>query len=487
MRDRLRRLLPVGWLFALLCVPAISLALGARQPLLDNRPKTPWPRVSAADLRHRATYERLDAALLERLPTRKAAVQAHAQISVDLFGESTNPDVSVGRRGWLYYTKALRPCREAPPTGDPAEAVQIAYATITAAGRKALIMEPADKLLIHPQDAPRWRQRDVRCITALQRRVEQRITTLPGGVNLDAELRRIEASGRSAFLPHDSHWSFPARLAYARAILDFVRPGLARDTGLHLGPWFERRGDLAVQLGLPDADHDRAVLLRRPVREPVEAGKTLVLGDSQDGRVFTDPPMPGAPPLAGQLPAGTTFCRIVEDFSQSRCNDALYTSSRIAIESAGRNLDYFESACTRLVGMLAGNVPGDKGYFALEGGSAVESGGDITIGDGGTVILRIAPVHGDVQDHARIFHLPIKALAPGGNVVMVQRPRRGRPVPCAYSTSLAGEAPILPLPAGRRASDLTLVISAPPGTVLGRPDEVSLARTDALPGPRAAG
>ena len=79
---------------------------------MDNRPKTPWPSIRVADLAESKTYKQLDAAWLERVPTRKQAVQAHAQLSVGLFGESPYPSVAVGRDGWLYYRLALQTCRD---------------------------------------------------------------------------------------------------------------------------------------------------------------------------------------------------------------------------------------------------------------------------------------------------------------------------------------------------------------------------------------
>jgi hypothetical protein len=464
-----------AWLVVLLSVPAISLLLGARQPLMDNRPKTPWPSIRAAGLVDSKTYKQLDAAWLERLPTRKQAVQAHAQLSVGVFGESTNPDVAVGRHGWLYYNWALRPCRDGKPTVDPGDAAAITALTIIASGRRALILEPADKLLIHPGDAPRYPRKVMRCLAALQQNVAHRLATTPGAVDFDARLRRIEATGQSTFLPHDSHWNYRGRLAYARLMLDFVSPGLSRATGLHVGPGYDRHSDLYRQLGLPATDRDRAVLLERASPQPTRSGPTLILGDSQMSDTFLEPPAPGIPTIAEQLPPDTYFCRIEEDFLVGTCDQALAQASAIAIESVGRNILKFESTCSKLVAPITQSMQGVAGHYALVGGGAARSGDGIVFGQDGKVVLRVVPARGDVRGEARLLQIPVEVLPPGGIIHMTQRPVAGPPTPCSTpGTDAAGVSLALPLPAHRSASDIVVQFDAPPGTSLGPPQEVPL-------------
>ncbi len=98
---------------------------------MDNRPKTPWPSVQPADLIDSKTYKQLDAAWLERVPTRSKQCR-HTRSSPSTSSASPNPDVSVGRRGWLYYNWALRPCRDGKPTVDPGDAAAITALTIIA-------------------------------------------------------------------------------------------------------------------------------------------------------------------------------------------------------------------------------------------------------------------------------------------------------------------------------------------------------------------
>jgi hypothetical protein len=258
-------------------------------------------------------------------------------------------------------------------------------------------------------------------------------------------------------------------------MLDFISPGLSRATGLHLGPWHDRHSDLYAQLGLPGTDRDRSVLLQRASPHPVATGSTLIIGDSQTIETFKVPPVPGAPPLATQLPEGTLVCSTVEEFIPGECDGALYGASAVAIESVGRNLQQFEAACSRLVTLVAQTMEGVKGHYALLGGTASQSDDHITFGADGKTVLRVLPAGGDVSHKARLLGIPVEALAPGGRVAMVQRPVTGLPTPCAtIETTVPNVFLILPLPAGRPASQIAVHLDAPPGTTLGPPQEMAL-------------
>jgi acetyltransferase AlgX (SGNH hydrolase-like protein) len=470
-----RRIVPAAWLLALLSIPAISLALGVRQPLMDNRSKTSWPSMRAANLVKAKTYKQLDAAWRERVPTRKQSVQAHSELSVGVFGESPNSSVSVGRDGWFYYNEALQPCREQKPIADPADTAEILTRTIIASGRRALLIEPADKMFIVPSRAPRYPRAVTRCVTALQRKVTARLRKIPGGVDFDAELQRMEAAGQSTFLPHDSHWNYRGRLAYARLILDFIAPGLSRRTGLHLGPWYAHHSDLYRQLGLPKTDRDRAVLLRRAAPQPVPTGPTLLIGDSQTIDTFRVPPTPGVSPISKQLPQGTVVCTHVEEVLPGTCDDAIRRASAIAVESVGRNMYVLEATCWRVLTVIAQGAPGLRSRYELLGGAASRYNGRMTFGSDGQAALRIVPATGDVSQEPRLLAIPVDALPPDTAIGMEQRPVRGLPTPCSTPlVTQTGYRLIVPIPARRDASEIVLHLTASPGTTLGAPLEVPL-------------
>jgi hypothetical protein len=58
---------------------------------------------------------------------------------------------------------------------------------------------------------------------------------------------------------------------------------------------------------------------------------------------------------------------------------------------------------------------------------------------------------------------------------MVQQPQHGKVFPCATpSQAVPGGSLFLPVPAGRRLSDIVVAREAPPGTRFGRPQGIPL-------------
>jgi hypothetical protein len=469
------RLLPIAWLLALLLLPAVGLALGARQPLLDNRPKTPFPSVTPATLRDGATFKQFDAAFFERLPPRARAVRAHTQIALDVFHDSPNPDVAIGSGGYYYYVPTLQTCTTKPPGDDPADAAEILARTFVAFGRKALVLEPAGKALIHPQDAPSKGSATQKCAQRLQARVERRLAATPGGAEIDSALRKLEAQGKQTFLKHDTHWNWRGRLLYARTVLDFLRPGLAGAVGLHAGDTFRRPGDEAAMLGLDTTEPDRPVIAQRTPDPPVTPGSAVIVGDSQNERTFLEPTgKPGSAPLLNTVLPGVRTCNYT-DVLGGACDAAIAGASHVVYESVGRNLADFDSFCWRPVVLLAEAMTGPAGsYQRVDGGTPVE-GRSVTVGASGSVRFRVVPASADTAAHPRLMKMVVRNLPAGATATVAQEPQEGPPAPCATpQQGSSGTSLVLPIPAGRRAADLLLQVTAPAGTVLSAPREIPL-------------
>jgi SGNH hydrolase-like domain, acetyltransferase AlgX len=469
------RLLPIAWLLALLVLPAAGWFLGARQPLLDNRPKTPVPHLGVEALRHGSTYQQFDAALLERLPPRGRALEAHTRIGIDVFHDSPNPDVLIGSGGRYYYRHALQTCIDAPPPDDAAQAAEIVARTLVAAGKRALVMEPAAKALMESQAAGAFDPKVRDCAVALQERVARRLAQTPGGFDIDAPLRRMQRAGEETFLPRDTHWNWRGRLLYVRTVLDFLRPGLADAVGLQAGAAFQRPGDLSALVALKDRDADREIVARRTPNPPLTPGGAVIIGDSQTARAFVDPPgPPGSRPLRDTVLAGVPICS-VEILYAGGCNDAITAASRVVYESVGRNLRQFSMTCWGIVQLVGGTLTGPAGSFQRVDGVAPVAPRTVTVGTTGTARLRVVPAGADVAPRARLLKFAVRHLAAGQHASMDQAPQAGPPGPCSSPVQPADGGPlILSVPAGRRASDLIVTITAPPGTVLDAPHEIAL-------------
>jgi hypothetical protein len=476
MRRRFR-LLPIAWLLLLLLVPAIGWAFGARQGLLDNRPKTPWPHISPGTLRHEATFRQMDAALLERLPPRKRALEAHGRIAIDLFHDSSNPDVVIGSHGYRYYVPDLQTCLAgsgSTPVADPGDIVDILARSIVASGRKALVFVPGQKLLIHPQNAPTIDDARQKCALAIERAVSARLASTPGGFDLDTPLRALEKAGHPVFRPNDTHLNYRGRLLIANRVLDFIRPGLARQVGLHLGPSYRRVGDLATMLGLQTTDTERPLVPTRTPAPPVKPGSVVVIGDSQMEQTFTEPPGPNLQPLVTTTLAGTPTCTQPTLYG-GLCDNQIKSASKIVYETVGRNLSEIEQICWRVVSLVTEKqVTGPAGRYERLDGQQPTSGTQLTIGATGSLKLRVVVPGSDASATPRLLLLGLRDVPPGVAVTMAQATQGGKPAPCATPQQFNGGSLVLPVPAGRRASDMLVTIAGPPSTRLVAPRVVPL-------------
>jgi hypothetical protein len=476
MRRRFR-LLPIAWLLLLLCVPAIGWALGARQPLLDNRPKTEWPRLGVAALRDASTYQQIDAALLERLPPRERALRAHARIAIDAFHDSPNPDVAIGSDGYRYYVPDLQTClagTSTAPVSDPGDVVDILARSIVASGRQALVVVPGQKLLIHDEDAPTIDDGRLRCARAIERAVAARLDAAPGGWDIDAPLRALEADGRPVFRRNDTHLNHDGRLVYANRVLDFIRPGLARQVGLRLGPPYERVGDLATMLGLRTTDEERPLVPTRTPKPPVRPGSVVLIGDSQMEQTFTEPPGPGLAPLVSTTLPGTPTCTQPVLYG-GQCDAPIKAASKIVYETVGRNLSEIEGVCWRVVSLVTEKqVTGPAGRYERLDGQGPTGGRELTIGPTGTLKLRVVVPGPDASPTPRLLLLGLRDVPDGVPVAMAQEAQGGKPAPCATPQQYAGGSLVLPVPAHRRASDLVVTLTGPPSTRVIAPRVVPL-------------
>lgn len=476
MRHRFR-LLPIAWLLLLLCVPAIGWALGARQPLLDNRAKTEFPHLSPGTLRDASTYKQIDAALLERLPPRERALEAHGHIAIDVFHDSPNPDVAIGSNGYRYYVPDLQTCLKGTstaPVSDPGDMVDVLARSIVASGRKALVVVPGQKLLIHGQDAPTIDDGRLRCARALERSVSARLAAAPGGWDIDAPLRALEAGGDPVFRRNDTHLNYRGRLLYANKVLDFVRPGLARQVGLHLGKPYKRVGDLATMLGLRTTDEERPLVPTRTPKPPVRPGSVVLIGDSQMEQTFTEPPGPGLQPLVTTTLAGTPTC-VQPVLYGGQCDDQIKKASKIVYETVGRNLTEIEGICWRVVSLVTEKqVTGRAGRYERLDGQGATGGRELTIGPTGTLKLRVVVPGSDASATPRLLLLGLRDVPAGVAVSMSQEPQAGKPAPCATPQQYDGGSLVLPVPAKRRASDMVVTIAGPPSTRVIAPRVVPL-------------
>lgn len=478
MRRALRHL-PAAWLVLLLLLPAGAWVVGERQTTLENRPPTPVPDLNRGTLRREATFLQLDKAVVDRLPLRQHAVRARGLLAVDVFRDSPNADVQIGSDSWLYYRPELRACTdEARPAADPADAAELLARTLVASGRTAGVLVAGSKIVSATKHRPAFDEDLLDCVERTEGRVHRRLASAPGGLDVEERLAALERAGRPTFLRTDTHWNATGREIVARAILDRIRPGLAAAAGIRRGPDFERPGDLGPFIGLRRTELDSTVVAARTPRKPIEAGRVLLVGDSQlDLLLFH--PLGGVPAIRDVALPGQPSCTW-EQLAAGGCDEALAAAGTVVTEIVGRNLSELVASCWRPVSIAASGLRGTQASWERTDGGP-DQPADLRL-DTGSAQVRVRTAGADVRAVPRLLRLPVRRLvdastagAPPASVTMEQLPQAGPAAPCATPTQAAPDGALfLPVPAGRRASDLVVRLTAPPGTTLGRPEEIVL-------------
>lgn len=453
-------------LILLLVLPGIAWVFGARQPLLENRERTPYPDLNRGTLRVEATFQQIDRAYLERLPLRKAALDATARLNIDVFRDSPNPEVAIGGDGWLFFVPQLQACNGQPPLADPADAAETLARARLASGRTAMVTIPGGKLTVQPERAPKIDETIEQCVRGLERRIGERLHATPGGYDLYRDLQRARARGEDVFLRGDTHWSIAGRERFARAVLETVRPGLADDVGLRRGPEVDRPGDLWKLLGMERADRDATLAADRSPLDPPR--NVLLIGDSQMEYAFTRPPAPGMPPLLERVLPGATTCSI-EHTAAGLCDTQIQQAETIIYTQVGRNVRQLTETCWRPVWLAAQQLRGPLAAFERLDADAPAGARGLDVPPGATIRVRVR-ARRDATNDPRLVVIPVA----GGDVGVAQQPQAGPPAPCATPAATAGQALVLPVPAGRRVSDLVVDVSSAGGARLEAPQEVAL-------------
>lgn len=471
-------ILPAIWMLALLLLPAIAWLTGSRQAELENRSKTNRPTLTADTVRQKETFDQFDAFVRDRLPLRETALNVRGRILVDFFNVSTNPQVALGSNGWLYFTPELDNC-PAPPGGpgsDPADAIEALAQTLVASGRGTTVAVAPSKILIHTADLPPLDADRLRCQSTVEKKVQQRLARTPGGVDLMTSLLEMEAAGNPPYLRNDTHWNWRGRALWTRLLLDGVQPGLADEVALKTVPLAERKGDLGAMLGMTRTEPDRIIEAGRAPTTPPKPEDYLIVGDSQTGSALLDPSRVGTPISESVLP-GVWVCGW-DLLAQGSCDDALTRSKRAVFEIVGRDFLTLNNTCWRPIAILAQDLRGEPGRWEADD-SATTRANSLTVPDEGTVTVRVRPAGGDRTSAMRLVRIPVRQLGQpadegGAGVTLTQKPINGPAAPCVTpEQTVEGGALFMPIPADRRASDLVLELSAPPGTRIGRPEEIA--------------
>ncbi len=203
----------------MVCTPLLLLSQGVRPDHIEGRNPTPMP--AAADILT-GSQEALTALQLwyrDRLPGLDLAVAADARLDLSVFGRSPNPEVMLGREGWLFLKDVVElPCLTDAQVAGIDAIVERLQGAAHRGGRRLVLLLPPDKAAVHPDLLP---ANTVSCSRANAEALAQGLAGQDVMVPLDVLDARAER-GDSTYFDDDTHWTDEASLEVSDDLLDLL-------------------------------------------------------------------------------------------------------------------------------------------------------------------------------------------------------------------------------------------------------------------------
>jgi hypothetical protein len=249
--------------FVVTFVPPIVTASGRVHPAgLENRPITPWPRLSPEALLHSETYKTLTDFFTDRIPGRDRAIRAREEISISVFDETASESIVAGEDGWLFVAAPLRePCVPVDEMARLRSGLTALAGLLESAGKTFRLLVVPDKNIAYPQHVPA-RDRRASCALANSLALRHAIRGLEPGYSTVADRAR---QGPELYYHGDEHWNARGALVATRELIDVLRPGLVDLSAYSVVPDGEVHPDNLAQFqGRASSEIADAVVLNRP-------------------------------------------------------------------------------------------------------------------------------------------------------------------------------------------------------------------------------
>ena len=283
------------WFVLVIGAPLVALAAGIRPVPGENRTVAAAPDLSAGRVLDTGMYEEAAAWFEDRLPGRDHAVEADAWIDYRLFGDSPNPEVSLGDDGWLYLTRAVRAeCTTPERAAEVAAELDLITRVGAAAGVDVVLVVAPNKAAIHPEHLGGLAD-DERCAAANRALLRDALAGSPAFVDTWTALEEVrESAGERLYHRTDTHWNRLGASFGAAALIEHLEPGLWDPEAVVRTGTQQRLGDLTRLMGLSSREEVAAYRVRRGVDPVVDR---VPLGDGHEAVVST---MAGAAVVPGR-------------------------------------------------------------------------------------------------------------------------------------------------------------------------------------------
>ena len=309
----LDRLVAVGFV-VVLAVPSLLLVAGVRPVSIENRDPAVFPRISLRGLTDPAFYAGIDRFLVDNLPLRNEAVEAHAAVDNRVLGGTSNPDVVVGVGDWLFNRGEMQP-RCDFTAGQVLDKVDRAAAQLKATGRAFRYIVAPDKHTVYPDKLPPDSPFGTPCSDQSRATLRAGLVARPGYA-VDAWTPVLAARAADPTKPLyyvlDDHWTPLGATLAIKALVQSLAPGVWNDREVTIDGTQQHTGDMSTLMGLPRDETIPKVVMRPGLNvdrrivdtgihiqqsrdipwftvngnRPVVPGRTLIVYDSFFGTVI---------------------------------------------------------------------------------------------------------------------------------------------------------------------------------------------------------
>jgi alginate O-acetyltransferase complex protein AlgJ len=244
---------------ALTTSPLIAFGFGVRGGSIENRNLTDIEEIQWGY----RFFSSLGDYLKDRNPLRQYAVRLDANIDRDFFSEDPvfggqeNPRVLEGKDQTLFLSDAIdNACAPHDSPENSARQLSKLAKQLVAIGKKPLVMVAPDKSSLHADLLP-FDEDEKPCFFDYIGRLNSSLSRseIPGFVDISTLLSdEIKETREFLYLKKDSHWDSAGSLVAVNAAIDYLRPGLRKNSDVYFDGTYEYTGDLTGMRGLLETD-----------------------------------------------------------------------------------------------------------------------------------------------------------------------------------------------------------------------------------------
>ena len=242
----------VSCLFLVLIASPLLLGLlGVRGTAIENRRLTERPPFTITGLLDQDFYLKLSDFLRDHLPLRDVLIRANSLMAIHLWRDSPNPDVHIGRGGWLFTTSFRSRCPAEMPL-SAADRVGELGRMFRAANREMRFILAPNKATLYPEFLGAFPPPDFTCGIERLAALRARLAGIPeiGFVDVWSHLARLkDRAAEPLYFPGDSHWTPRIAGEMSRLVVDSIDPGLWSDANVVVTRQIMLPMDLATLIG----------------------------------------------------------------------------------------------------------------------------------------------------------------------------------------------------------------------------------------------